>query len=185
MNASELHTDILLLIAGDRQAFERIYHLYWNKIYSFAGLYLQDKHEQEEVVQQVFIRLWDIRENLTPSLSLDGLLFVLTRNLGFNHRRHSLNEQAMKDSIAKAGIQTDDIQSNLEEKEFRLQLEALINALPLRQQQAVRLYYDEGQTYEEISKKMGISKKGVERSLYLARKFLKENLPLFLVFLSI
>ena len=91
----------------------------------------------------------------------------------------------MKDSIAKAGIQTDDIQSNLEEKEFRLQLEALINALPLRQQQAVRLYYDEGQTYEEISKKMGISKKGVERSLYLARKFLKENLPLFLVFLSI
>ena len=57
---------------GDRVAFEALYQRYWRKVLSFTRLYIKDSYEQEEVVQQVFIRLWENRTTVDAGKDFDG-----------------------------------------------------------------------------------------------------------------
>ena len=66
---------------GNSKAFKAIFDRYWNIVYRFTGLYLMDNYEKEEITQQVFIKLWEKRELLDEEKDLDGLLFIITRNL--------------------------------------------------------------------------------------------------------
>lgn len=61
---------------GDRVAFEALYQRYWRKVLSFTRLYIKDTYEQEEVVQQVFIRLWENRTKVDAGKDFDGFLFM-------------------------------------------------------------------------------------------------------------
>ena len=88
---------------GDRVAFEVLYQRYWRKVLSFTRLYIKDSYEQEEVVQQVFIRLWENRTKVDAGKDFDGFLFIVTRNLIFNRARHSFTAESLADFIDGAG----------------------------------------------------------------------------------
>lgn len=177
--------DIALLKAGDKTAFERLYNLYWARAYHFSKLYISDEYECEEIVQNVFIRLWNMRERLNPEKDPDGLIFILTRNLVFNQAHRSANERAMKEALQAESGSSDDLEERLESEDLQAYLDTLVQALPARQREAFELSRTEGLSYKEISKRMNISEKGVERAIYLARKFLRKHLPLFLIFLGL
>ena len=179
-----LHTDLILTREGDHKAFERIYRMYWGRVWHFTGLYIVDEFEREEIVQKVFIRFWNSRLKLNPETNPDGLLFIITRNLIFNHHHRSLNEKAVKEAIEKDAVRAEEMLSAIEANDLGEQIDSLVESLPGRQKEAFLLSSREGLSYKEIAKKMGISEKGVERNLYLARKFLKENLALFILFLG-
>ena len=83
----EVKNAIIRFREGDRTAFETIYRQYWRKVYSFTRLYIRDSFEQEEVVQQVFIRLWEKRSLIDADKDFDGFLFIITRNLIFLYDR--------------------------------------------------------------------------------------------------
>ncbi|MBR1706042.1 MAG: RNA polymerase sigma-70 factor [Bacteroidales bacterium] len=183
MDANEIKTDILLLRSGDTEAYRRLYDHYWAKVLHFAALYLKDGYEQEETVQQVFIRLWEMRGRLDPELGLDGLLFILTRNFIFNRAHRSLNEEAVKEALRREAEVTDD-GTFPEAEDLRRYVDRLVSALPPRQREAFLLSREEGLTYAEIATRMRISEKGVERNIHLALKFLKTHLPLFLFFVA-
>ena len=185
MNDLSLQTDLALLKAGDQIAFERIYRRYWAKVYHFTSLFIKDSYEKEEIVQSVFIRLWDVRSKIDPSRDPDGLLFIITRNLVFNQAHRSANEQAMKDALSRDTLLSEETESKLETADLDYYINSLISALPPRQRQAFELSRNEGLSYKEIAERMKISEKGVERNLYLARKFIKDKLPLFLIFLGL
>ena len=185
MSDLALHTDLALLKAGDQKAFERIYKRYWAKVYHFSSLFIKDSYEKEEIVQNVFIRLWDMRSRLDPSYNPDGLLFIITRNLVFNQNHRSADEQAMKDALARDSLLSVETESKLDADDLDEYVECLITALPPRQREALELSRNEGLSYKEIAERMKISEKGVERNLYLARKFIKEKLPIFLLFLGL
>ena len=174
--------DVLLMVKGDQKAFERLYHKYWPKVYHFTSIYIDDEYEREEIVQKVFIRFWDARERLDPQKSPDGLLFIITRNLIFNQVHRSMNEKAMKEALA---LESPDVELSSDAEDLKAYVDNLVQALPARQREAFLLSREEGLSYREIAAKMKISEKGVERNLYLARKFLKEHLPLFLIFMRI
>ena len=179
-----LHTDLILTREGDHKAFERIYRKYWGRVWHFTSLYIGDEFEREEIVQKVFIRLWNSRSKLNVEVDPDGLLFITTRNLIFNHHHRSLNEKALKDAIEKDSVKAEEILSAIEANDLDQRIDSLVEALPPRQKEAFELNCREGLSYKEIAQKMGISEKGVERNIYLARKFLKENLALFILFLG-
>ena len=69
----------------------------------FTSLYINNPFEREEVVQQVFIRLWEKRESIDESVDLDGYLFIITRNMIFNRSRRSFNEKAYKEAMEAIG----------------------------------------------------------------------------------
>ena len=83
---------IILLKNGDEKAFTTLYRLYWSKVYNFSRLYLSSITEVEEVVQEVFVKVWETRDFLRADDNFKGYLFIITRNLIFNQFRKSFNE---------------------------------------------------------------------------------------------
>lgn len=82
---------IIALKQGDEKAFNTLYKQYWRQVYNFCRLYLTNTEEAEEVVQDVFVRLWQSRDFLRENDNFKGLLFIISRNLVFNQTRKSFN----------------------------------------------------------------------------------------------
>lgn len=78
-------TLILALKNGSEEAFTSLYHKYCDKVYKFCRLYYTNDSTTEEVVQEVFIKLWDIRSYVNENENLEGLLFIITRNMIFSN----------------------------------------------------------------------------------------------------
>ena len=80
-------TLILALKNGSEEAFTSLYHKYCDKVYKFCRLYYTNDSTTEEVVQEVFIKLWDIRSYVNENENLEGLLFIITRNMIFSNSK--------------------------------------------------------------------------------------------------
>ena len=87
---------ILLLKQGSKDAFTALYKQYWKQVYNFSRLYLTGADAAEEVVQEVFIKIWEMREFLREDDHFKGLLFIITRNQIFNRHRKNVNEDFYK-----------------------------------------------------------------------------------------
>ncbi|MCM1176953.1 MAG: RNA polymerase sigma-70 factor [Bacteroidales bacterium] len=175
--------DILLLKTGDVKAFERLYRKYWAKVYHYAGLFIHNPAEQEDLTQQVFLKIWEIRESLDEARSLNGLLFIITRNFTFNTYSKFLNIDAVKraEELSQEYVSTD-LQSMVEARSLESYINQLVDCLPPRQREAFLLSRVEGLTYKEIAQRMEISVKAVEKNISLALKFIRSNLYLLILF---
>jgi len=169
---------------GDEIAFKQLYNLYWNRVYHFATLYLSDSFECEDVTQVAFLKLWEKRASLSTEKDLDGLLFIIIRNLVFSKHRRSLNERAVKKTLLEAGVIDDSVEAAIDAKDLADYVDILASNLPPRQRQAFLLSRRDGLSNKEIASVMNISVKGVERNIDLALKFIRRNLPLLMIFLD-
>lgn len=176
--------DVIKFKAGDHKAFERIYNHYWSKVLHFTSLYINDPNEQEEIVQQVFVRFWEKRAMLDQERDLDGFLFIITRNMVFNRFRKSFNEKAYREAAESKADGIYDMEEMIDADDLQKYIDKLVSVLPSRQKEAFILSRRGGLSAKEIAERMNISVKGVERHIYLALKFIKANLPLLLLFLS-
>ena len=171
---------------GDRNAFSKLYDIYFPKVFRFTQLYIISSIELADVVQEVFVKLWEKREQLDETKSIEGYLFIVTRNLIFNAARKSFNESAFKMTVLKA---SEDESYNLEEEieasELKSYIDSLIQMLPPRRQEIFRLSREKQLTNKQIAELCGIGEKAVERQISFALKFLRENLPLFLLFCGV
>lgn len=167
---------------GSEKAFTVLYEMYWGRVYHFSRIYLSSKSEIEEVVQEVFVKVWETRQFLQEDDSFQGFLFIITRNLIFNRFRRSFNENAYKLTVLSSAIKHYDIESEINTADLESFLKRMINELPPRQQEVFNLSRNEHLTYKEIAVKLGISEKTVERHINEALRFLRKNLTLYLIF---
>lgn len=168
----------------DLDSFSGIYDGYWKKVLGFTRLYLTDPYEQEEVVQEAFIKLWEMRDEIDRHKSVDGLLFIITRNLIFDRRRRSLNESALKDALRLAAEEEYDLEGQIDSDDLRQYIRKLVDLLPERQRESFILSRYKHLSIKDIAGRMSISERGVERNIYLALKFIRKHLPLFILFME-
>lgn len=176
---------IIQLKEGDENAFTALYKSYWGQVHNFSRLYLASPAEVEEVVQEVFVKVWEARIFLKENESFKGFLFIITRNIIFNQFRKSFNENAYKVAILNSCNETYDIEGEVEALDLRLYIEKLVAELPPRQKEVFRMSREQHLSYKEISLRLDISEKTVERHINEALKFLKKNIYLFTIFLSV
>ncbi|MGN1220350.1 MAG: RNA polymerase sigma-70 factor [Candidatus Cryptobacteroides sp.] len=175
--------DILDFSGGSMPAFEKLYREYWNRVYQFTGLFVDNDFEREDIVQEVFVRLWKKRHLVDSSKEIDGLLFIITRNLVFNRLRKKGNMERIESVAEAAGVIYDsDTDSKLDASYLKDYVDKLISVLPERQREAFRLSRQEKLPIKQIALKMGISESGVKRHINLALKFIRANLPLLILF---
>ena len=153
--------------AGDAAAFSLLYDLYWLKVYNFARLYITSSSVISEVVQDVFVKL-----------------FMITRNIIFNYSRRHFNELNFKMTVLKGLENSYDIEEELDAADLKNYIDKLISQLPARRQQIFRMSREEHLSNREIAERCAVSEKAIERQITLALKFIKENLPLFVVFMG-
>lgn len=180
---------IALLKEGDDTAFSIIYNRYWGKVCNFSRLYITSDADIEDIVQQVFLKLWNYRKSLKENESFEGFLFIATRNLIFSHLRKSFNEDAYKltvlDAVCEDNSEEFGIQEELEANELKEYIEQLFQELPPRQQEIFRLSRKEMCSNREIAERLSISEKTVEKNITATLRFLRENIRLLIIFLSI
>lgn len=176
---------IVALKEGDKDSFAAIYKKYYGKVYNFSCLYLTSKCEVEDVVQEVFLKLWNVRAFLKEDEKLTNYLFIITRNFIFNQYRKSFNEKVYKMTIVNGPSETYNIENKIETKDLKEYIQKLVEELPPRQREVFRMSREEHLTYSEIAERLNISEKTVERHINEALKFLRQNIHLLTIFLSL
>ena len=174
---------ILLLKQSNQEAFTTLYKKYWKQVYNFSRLYLTSQSVAEEVVQEVFIKVWESRDFMREGDNFKGLLFIITRNLIFNMHRKNLNEDFYKMTVLSAMENSYDIEEEIDAKNLGEYIDLLIADLPPRRREIFNLSRKENKSYKEISQLLGVSEKTVENQIGEAPKFLRKNIILLSLFL--
>lgn len=175
---------VIRLKQGDKAAFTALYDQYWRKVHGFVLLYLSSSVEAEEVVQDVFIKLWNIRSFVDEDRNFKGLLFIVTRNIIFNRSRRTFSDSFFKMTALSAVEDSYEIENEFIATDLKQYIDKLVGELSPRQQEVFRLSRDEQLSYREIAEQLNLSERTVERHIYDALKYLKENLELYLIFFS-
>ncbi|MEG1563144.1 MAG: RNA polymerase sigma-70 factor [Bacteroides sp.] len=178
-------TLVLQLKEGNENAFTTLYQTYWGKVYKFSRLYLTSTAEVEEVVQDVFVKVWEARMFIKEDEHFKGFLFIITRNVIFNQFRKSFNEDAYKLTVLKSASESYGIEEEMEASDLQVYIHKLIDELPSRQREVFQLSREKHLSYKEIASQLNITEKTVERHINEALKFLRKNVYLFSLFLSV
>jgi RNA polymerase sigma-70 factor (ECF subfamily) len=159
-------------------AFDQIYELYSHKLFSFVFRILKDETEADDVVQEVFVKIWESREKLGDYKLLNSYIFTIAYNNSIDLIRKKINNNKYLEHLKiSATINfTPSIVSQIEFDELNNEVEKLIVKLPERQKQVYLLHREEGLTYPEIAERLGISKNTVENHMVKALKYLRHNL---------
>jgi RNA polymerase sigma-70 factor (ECF subfamily) len=162
---------------GDINAFNKLYSKFSKKLYYFVKGYLQSKEDAEELVQEVFIKIWEKRNTLRKDLSFDAYLFTIAFNAIRKHFRSKSREKKHLNRFSEGfQVEYDGIISEIECNSLRKITDNAINKLPQRRKSIYLLSREEGFTNEEIAQKLSISKKTVENQIHLTLKFLREQI---------
>jgi RNA polymerase sigma-70 factor (family 1) len=164
-------------IAGDVAAFDEIYYQYSPKLYHFGLGLLKDPDEATEMVQKVFIALWEKRERIKPELNIENYLLTIAKNSIREFYRRKQIEQRVKNVLRKNLPESIE---NTEESVIYNDLYSLVQQavemMPPKRKMVYQLSRRQGFTIQEIADKLGISKRTVETHLSHALKFLKEEM---------
>jgi len=182
---------------GDEKAFEIIFHAYYGALVNFSDEYLHDREASRNIVQTVFMKLWEKRDSVMETESLKSYLYTLTRNESISHLRH-LKVSRRFTAVSQAAME--DLQLNqeaLESLDFsRIDLGMIektildtLETMPERCREVFILSRYEGLKNQEIASKLDISLKAVEgnitRALRIFRFKLRNYMPESLIILII
>lgn len=163
------------------KAFEIMYRRFYQRLASFAYRFTQSSDKAEEVVSDVFYKLWKNRKNIEITSSLQSYLFTSVRNKCLDKLRVENRVSHCDDSVLlnyRSTISTP-LQHTLGE-ELRKRIEIAIEALPRDRKRIFRLSRDNGLKYKEIAALLDISIKTVETQMGRALKFLRGELKEYL-----
>lgn len=162
------------IAAGDRTAFEALFRQHYRALCAFAYGYVKDADRGEDLVQDLFFRLWLDREKVQITTSVKAYLYASVRNRCLNEIKSGgrlvvLNEE--NDDHANEDGPTED-----EHTERIARVQAAIEELPEERKKVFKLSRYEGLKYHEIAERLGISVKTVENQMGKALKTLREEL---------
>ncbi len=168
---------VYLIANEDKTAYQKLFEEYAPRIYSFSLKYLNNKSDAEELVQDVFLKIWEKRKTLDASLNIKAFIFKIAVNTIYDFIRRKNIEHAFED-YARLNYTTNENYTwhDVIFKEMQQKLESLMAQLPEQQQKIFKLSKLEGCSNDEIAQKMKLSKRTVENHLYRSLSFLKKHL---------
>lgn len=188
MKEDSIHNQLFASLAkGDNQAFEKLYRLYFPRLYSFSIKILNDNGLAKDVVQNVFIKIWEIRASFNYE-NPEAFLYQMVRNASLNYVRHlkvvDNLKTRIKDQYLGEELYYIDMVGNepyiLIEKELNEKIVEVMNSLPDKCLTVFRMSRLEGLKNAEIADRLKISIKAVEKHIAKAMKIYRGNFPEYL-----
>ena|SRR5690625_70814 len=166
---------------GEESAFKKLFLTYYDILCNFSWRYTRSKAVSEDLVQDVFTDVWNMRETLDPKKSISVYLYQAVKNKALDYldhqkvvKKHQLNADPADKNVVY-------IKSTMnEEWEFIKAARYAIDELPFRSQQVYTLHREDGLTYQEIADVMEISVKTVESQMSRALDILRNRLSKYL-----
>jgi RNA polymerase sigma-70 factor (family 1) len=166
---------------GCIKTFDATYQMYSGKIYTFIFRQCREEVIAEEVVQQVFVRLWEKRESLSLQHSLSSQLFRMSKSIFIDELRKAATFREYQEKIHKTR-EPAYFENTLEHKEALQMVYAAIEQMPPVRKKVFEMSRLEHLSYHEIAEQLAISPKTVENHISLALKDLRSLTPLLIVF---
>ena len=176
MVVKELNQSLLLdrLRGGSESAFSALYDWYSKPLYRNIIRLVKDEAIAEELLQDLFLKVWEVRQTIDPDKSFKSFLYKVAENLAYAHFRQIAKNERL---IAKLIISSVEFATNAEDaiiaKENHALLQKAISSLPPQAKQVYTLCKLEGKSYEEVSQQLGISPKTISGHIVKANKDVK------------
>lgn len=160
---------------GDENAFNQLYHSYARKLAGKLIYLLKSDELAQDVLQDVFLKIWSSREMIDAELSFSGLLHKMATNLSRNIVRKNLYDQSLRSSIdPDPSYNPMDDTDNA--SQAKVLLDMALSKLTERQREIYILHKLDGRSYQEISEQLNISVSAINHHLQKANKQLKHIL---------
>ncbi|MDQ2178450.1 RNA polymerase sigma-70 factor [Marinifilum sp. D714] len=158
----------------DKNAFRMLFDTYHAQLFRFAECYVCSPDIAEDIVQEVFIKLWE-NPNIRISRSLRSYLFFMVKNSCIDHLRSIKLEDKKKLKLVEAQIISESVSVNID-PEVSLKIKRAIDELPTQCKEVYRMSVYSGLKHAEIAEEMDISVNTVKVQVFRAKKILKERL---------
>lgn len=168
---------------GDEQAFEALFHAYYESLCRFVEGYVASPDAAEEVVQRLFVRLWENRGTWLVRDGLKPYLFQAARNGALNHLKHEKVKQNFADRVFRTGTRPGASQPEAgpelvqEGREFAVAVARAVMALPHHYRDVLQLRARHQMTHAEIARVLDVPVKTVETRARRAVQALRKMLP--------
>jgi len=168
---------------GDEQSFELLYRRYFVRLCAFANKFLNDTFASEEVVQDIFLKLWENRFTLHSESSGKSFLFQAVHNKSMNFIAHQNVADRYSEMIKTVYAHPEefDAQESLMAKELNIHIETIISNLAPECKKIFLMSRSDGKKHQEIADELNISIKTVENQINRALKKLRSELSEYMV----
>jgi RNA polymerase sigma-70 factor (ECF subfamily) len=163
--------------ADNMYAFDALYVKYCKRVYKFAYSILKTREETENLMQDVFLNLWENRHKVEKDSSVKSYIFTITYHSAISVIRKKARESEFVlylKSVQK--IDEEPVDVVLEYTELKNKVDEIINALPKRQKEVYQLHKVEALKYNEIAERLHISVNTIENHMSRALKAIREKI---------
>lgn len=176
--ASQTEIDRLRQIAGgDERAFRKLFDEHWQNIYGVAYMLTKSAPVAEDMVQEIFLKIWMKREQLPEVENFRNYLFIIARNYIFNQLKKKSTDILFTDQLLDYFHDNNETpEKRLLQKEAQHLIQKAIGRLPQQQKLVYQLSREEGLSRNEIAERLGISPNTVRNHLAKALEIIRQSL---------
>ncbi len=172
------------IATGNQDYFEKVYHLYAKKVYGVARNFFLDHNDAEEMVQEVFFKLWKNRGHIDPDLSLEAYLVTITKNTTLNFLRAKSNRiHYIFEATAGNKLLENNVENTIDYHESLARLNEILDEVSPQRKKVFQMVRLDGMKVDEVANMLKLSRRTVEHHLYHATKLVRSKLSFFVLVL--
>ena len=177
------HLLIAGLKKGSKEAFDEIYRRYAGRLLAYCVQYTKCREDAEEIVQDVFVALWNNRQTIRQEETLQSFLFTISKHRVINAYRSTLNSPVYEDYVDYQNkLSADEDYHRVEYEQYVRIVKDAIRRLPSTQQRVITLSRFSQLSNKEIAERLSLSEQTVKNQLSIGLKTLRELLAKVLLF---
>lgn len=161
---------LLRAAGGDEHSFSLLFYAHHRRLLGFVSRMTGSTEAAKDIVQEVFIKVWEKKEMLAEIKQFDAYIYVLARNRTLNYLRQLASERVKKMKSLEDSLQAPFQEEAEEAVDYHALLDEAVDHLPPQQQTAYLLSRRKRQTYQEIARQMDLSGETVKKYLKLANR---------------
>ncbi|WP_142687805.1 RNA polymerase sigma factor [Chitinophaga polysaccharea] len=159
---------------GDVAAYMQLYDQYSAHVYGWVLRFVKVPAYAEDIVQDVFLKIWEVRDRIDPTQSFPAYLYKISRNKTFTFLKKNASDEATRLRIMqRIGEITESPYHQTLWAQYQEMLNNAVTQLPYQRQRVFTLCRQEGKSYEEAAKELGISRNTVKEHMVMALKDIK------------
>ena len=169
--------ELTLLARGDEHAFAKLYNRYKNRVFTTALRYLKVRELAQEVVQETFLKVWELRGSFANVKNAEAYIFTMARNRTLTHLKKLTTDQSaqLQYSVVYSRREVAGGQELLEEENDRI-LEQTLELLTPQQRKVYALSREEGLSHQAIAERLNISTNTVNNHIKDSLKVMRRRL---------
>jgi len=164
------------LSQGNELAFTKLYNEYKNVVFSTALKITKSRILAEEVVQDVFLKIWQNHENLAEITNIENYLFIISRNHIFDMIKKIARDTSLVVDSNYKSTSTNDTEDTIKDNQYNIILNQIVDQLPPQQQKIYKMAKWDGLSHQKIGEDLGISTETVKKHMAQALKFVRTKI---------